>query len=186
MLDFTDRNTLVASLPKGLKIAEIGVAHGLFSERILTGAEPAILYLIDCWQHQSSQVVGNDPANAPQEVQDQMYLGVCQKFSSCPDVVVKRMFSLDAAKTFQDGELDVVYLDANHLDVGRDIEAWWPKVKSGGWLMGHDYTVAGDYIRVKPIVDAWVHRNNLWLEVAGLKSDDTYERSYPTWVVRKP
>ena len=36
---------------------------------------------------------------------------------------------------------DYIYIDASHhyLQVKRDIEAWWPRVKSGGILAGHDY-----------------------------------------------
>jgi hypothetical protein len=40
-----------------------------------------------------------------------------------------------------DGELDFVYLDADHTyeAVKADIAAWWPKVRVGGTLGGHDY-----------------------------------------------
>jgi hypothetical protein len=37
--------------------------------------------------------------------------------------------------------LDFIYIDANHAYdfVKEDIECWYPKVKPGGWVMGHDY-----------------------------------------------
>ena len=52
-----------------------------------------------------------------------------------------RMKGDDAAELFPDGSLDFVYIDANHNyeSVKSDIECWYPKVKYGGLLLGHDY-----------------------------------------------
>jgi hypothetical protein len=46
-----------------------------------------------------------------------------------------------ASNMFQDESLDFVYIDANHAYdfVKQDIELWYPKVKKGGYLWGHDY-----------------------------------------------
>ena len=46
-----------------------------------------------------------------------------------------------AADFFPDGSLAWVHLDARHDydSVKADIEAWAPKVTSGGWLSGDDY-----------------------------------------------
>jgi len=40
-----------------------------------------------------------------------------------------------------DGSLDFAFIDANHSYEGAsaDAAAWFPKVKPGGWLCGHDY-----------------------------------------------
>jgi predicted O-methyltransferase YrrM len=52
-----------------------------------------------------------------------------------------RQKSLDAAKIYNDNSLDFVFIDAAHdyENVKNDIWAWYPKVKSGGMLAGHDY-----------------------------------------------
>ncbi len=52
------------------------------------------------------------------------------------------MSSLDAAKLLPN-ELDLVYIDADHgyQAVKDDIEAWWPKIRKGGILCGHDFTL---------------------------------------------
>lgn len=52
-----------------------------------------------------------------------------------------KMTSVDAAKLFDDKSLDFVFIDANHKYdyVSADIAAWFPKVKSGGIISGHDY-----------------------------------------------
>ena len=49
--------------------------------------------------------------------------------------------STKAAKMFQDYSLDFVFIDAAHdyVSIKRDIAIWWPKVKVGGILAGHDY-----------------------------------------------
>ena len=49
--------------------------------------------------------------------------------------------SVTASKLFADHSLEWVHLDARHdyASVKADIEAWLPKIKSGGWLSGDDY-----------------------------------------------
>jgi predicted O-methyltransferase YrrM len=49
--------------------------------------------------------------------------------------------SAKAARHFEDGSLDFVFVDAGHFeaDVMRDIHAWWPKLKPGGVLAGDDF-----------------------------------------------
>lgn len=49
--------------------------------------------------------------------------------------------SLLAANSFPDNTFDIVYIDASHEYelVLADINAWYPKVKSGGILCGDDY-----------------------------------------------
>jgi hypothetical protein len=53
----------------------------------------------------------------------------------------RRMTSLEAASTYNDNSLDLVFLDAEHdyNNVREDILAWLPKVKFGGVLAGDDY-----------------------------------------------
>ena len=67
--------------------------------------------------------------------------------------------SATAATRYDDGSLDFVFIDADHTyeAVKRDISAWWPKVKSGGVLAGHDYDETG----VKKAVDEFAELNQL-------------------------
>jgi predicted O-methyltransferase YrrM len=57
---------------------------------------------------------------------------------------IKTIVSLtdEAAKYFNDEEIDVIFLDAGHSyeAVKKDIEAWLPKMKPNGIMAGHDYT----------------------------------------------
>lgn len=57
------------------------------------------------------------------------------------NVDLVHMDSRTAASIFFDGEFDIVYIDGDHTEAGcaADIEAWWPKLRCGGFMMGHDY-----------------------------------------------
>lgn len=50
--------------------------------------------------------------------------------------------SVEAAGDYGNQSLDFVFIDADHRydAVKEDIAAWWPKIKPGGSLAGHDYT----------------------------------------------
>lgn len=50
-------------------------------------------------------------------------------------------YSLEEVKNYEDNSIDFCFIDASHEyeDVKKDLEAWLPKVKSGGILAGHDY-----------------------------------------------
>lgn len=45
------------------------------------------------------------------------------------------------AERFPDESLDLIFIDADHAEsaMGRDLEAWMPKLKPGGVASGHDY-----------------------------------------------
>jgi predicted O-methyltransferase YrrM len=57
-----------------------------------------------------------------------------------------KLHSTEAAKLHEDNSLDFVFIDASHEyeSVKADIEAWYPKIKLGGYIGGHDY-VPGQY-----------------------------------------
>jgi len=55
--------------------------------------------------------------------------------------VIKRGESVQVATEYEDNYFDFVFIDAEHSEaaLAYDIVAWYPKVKPGGWLCGHDY-----------------------------------------------
>jgi len=186
MLDLSTRETLIATLPKNGVVAEIGVEWGSFSEKILELSEPWQLFLIDCWENQSKDVYGTDPANNSEIHKYSQYKSVQDRFSHKINVNAIKSYSKDAVELFKDDFFDWIYIDANHLQARQDIEAWWPKVKSGGYITGHDYTMVGDYITVKKDVDEFVKEHGLELFVTTGANGDIYEINYPSWGFKKP
>jgi hypothetical protein len=53
--------------------------------------------------------------------------------------IIKR-YSIEASKTIDNESLDFVFIDGDHSyeAVKSDIIAWLPKVKKGGYIIGHD------------------------------------------------
>lgn len=51
-----------------------------------------------------------------------------------------KSLSWEAANQFEDNSVDFVFVDADHTyeSVNKDIKAWYPKVKVGGMIAGHD------------------------------------------------
>jgi hypothetical protein len=56
---------------------------------------------------------------------------------------IHAMRTAEASRLVNDGSLDFVFVDASHKYgcVRSDIRLWWPKIRVGGWLGGHDYSV---------------------------------------------
>jgi hypothetical protein len=64
------------------------------------------------------------------------------KYSGHKDkVIFIQEESIDAAKQIEDNSLDFIFLDAHSTpdQVLEDINAWYPKIKTGGIISGHDW-----------------------------------------------
>lgn len=165
------RLDLFKSLPQGATVLEVGVYCGDFMQEIVT-ARPDLHYTgIDTWR--GSFGWAREKAEAKERA-----LGIY------PALFVED--SLAAAKRFgQKPPLGCVYLDADHTfeSVTKDIEAWWPNVKRGGILSGHDYETkpaegAWGKIEVEQAVDKWASKLGLTVNVI--------RETCPTWWVVKP
>jgi Methyltransferase domain len=71
--------------------------------------------------------------------------------------------SVEAANLYSDNSLDFVFIDANHVfdAVYMDISAWYPKVKIGGFIGGHDFKDEP----VKRAVDTFIGNNNYIFDI---------------------
>jgi hypothetical protein len=119
---------------------EVGVNDGWFSEWILRGWRGERLFSVDPWRAEVDR--NGDYANWGQAEIDAVYERVVQRlgaYGARSEVI--RETSAGAAPRFADGTLDFVYIDAAHdvESVREDIAAWYPKVRPGGLLSGHDY-----------------------------------------------
>lgn len=126
---------------------EVGVYTGDYSLRVLQQWVGKTLVLVDPWETQDAEVYV-DIANVEQSVQNARYQETLQKLDTFSDrIAVLRMYSVDAAARFPDESLDWVYLDARHDEPGvaEDLVAWYPKLKHGGIMAGHDYVPDAHY-----------------------------------------
>lgn len=71
----------------------------------------------------------------------EVFEGCKYNFEKYKNINMIRKWSKDAAELFEDNSLDFVYIDGDHRPefVKEDIELWWPKIKKGGIIAGHDY-----------------------------------------------
>jgi|LakMenEpi03Aug12_release.lakeMendotaPanAssembly.Ray.scaffolds.fasta_scaffold08789_29 hypothetical protein len=62
-------------------------------------------------------------------------------------------------------EIDVVYIDGDHSynSVKQDISVWYPKIKKGGFLCGHDYNQES-WPDCKRAIDEFINSNNFHLQ----------------------
>lgn len=166
------------------KGVEVGVQKGIFSEIILKSWEGQTLYSIDPWLEFSKDEYIDD-ANVPQNKQEELYQETLERlkpFGNQSKVI--RAKSEEAVKLFQDEQLDFVYLDAQHTyeALKKDIERWFPKVKKGGLLGGHDYIDDGIYAEgvygVMSAVNEFVRKEKLDLILSN-------ELRSPSWFVLK-
>lgn len=60
-------------------------------------------------------------------------------------VSFKKGYSIDVVTEFEDDSVDMIFIDADHDydPVKTDITIWYPKVKKGGIIAGHDYAWDG-------------------------------------------
>ena len=123
---------------------------------IINSGKNIKLYCVDTWN-------GDFGTDRSQRIIDnELYLEFIKNISPILKVVEPvRKDSLEAALSFSDESLDFVFIDATHNYecVKKDIAAWYPKVKKGGTLAGHDYS--DSWPEVRRAVDEWCAMNDL-------------------------
>ncbi|MBY6294545.1 class I SAM-dependent methyltransferase [Nanohaloarchaea archaeon H01] len=150
-----DRSDLLDKLPKGGKIAEIGVANGDFSKKILEKCQPEKLILIDLWKFK--------------RYDEDMLEEVKRKFESKIEegkIEIVRKDSKEALKDFKDNYFDWVYIDTDHSyeTTREELKLSEEKVKDEGLIAGHDYARSNSKIEsrygVIPAVKEFCVKNN--------------------------
>lgn len=150
-------------IPKNSIGAEIGVWHGQFSNQLIQRIEPKMLHLIDPWiwkkGFKGESFKGEKVKN--QEVMDTMYKFVCDKYGSKPNVTIHRDYSESIYNKFKNDYFDWIYIDGLHSfeAVYNDMKNYYPKVKTGGIIIGDDFNIRGD--RVKRAVNKFTEETSL-------------------------
>lgn len=168
-----------AKQPRGV---EVGVFAGDMSAALLRGNEALLLDMVDSWEGAGAAYTGDSGdwhANLGQTAQNDFMARAAERVSFADNRArFVRLRSLDAAAKAQNAFYDFVFIDADHSYEGcrADIEAWYPKVKSGAVFGGHDYANTGFAgFGVTRAVDEFVSARGLTLDLG-----ENF-----TWFVRK-
>lgn len=179
--------------------AEIGVQRGIFSRALLNRWKSARHFtLVDVWNQQENYFDGANQnasvhlgfkAEAMKRVENFSKMGVI--------IDVCHGFSVKCTERYKKEFFDFIYVDARHdyNGVMEDLQSWWPLLKPGGIMAGHDYltgiegppwsnwSINSDgtvnFRSVKGAVDDFANKYGLQLTVS------YREKNYNTWAVRK-
>lgn len=157
-----------ASHRSGLVFVESGVCAANTSEEFLTSAGWAFdeVHLVDPWDGNlemrlaaewhglQANATGDDVAATVHRKMAaipgvvvcngelmQSASACCHPLGGCIPVHLHRATSVTAALRFPHEWVDLVFLDGGHTltEVLEDIAAWWPRVRPGGVIAGHDF-----------------------------------------------
>jgi len=168
-------------------LVEIGVFQGKFSRYLLLHTNDTHLSCVDPWAEGYMHKSGNQIPG------ENVYQFACRRLKGFGDRVdMLRMPSLEGAKTFEDSSLDFVFIDGDHSyqAVIDDILAWWPKVRPGGVLAGHDYGIltrrkhAAMKIVKQEVANVHKAVHTLFDEVGEVVERPGFTRSW--WVTKNP
>ena len=171
---FTSRGDIAKILTPGGIGAELGVAEGRFSARILESSKLSYLYSIDAWGDRGHDV--NEYRIA---------FGNLHPYRARNTLL--RMRFDEALPLFADAFFDFIYIDGyahTGEDSGQTFRDWYPKLKPGGIMAGDDYHPSWPLVIEE--VDKFSAANNLRLYVLNCVPEDDWASRYPTWFVCRP
>jgi hypothetical protein len=119
---------------------EIGVWRGAFSEialRVWLGK----YYMVDTWAWRPfDNSRDKNYMDSATNIYNLLLATNRTAFAKNRTILLK-MYSQEAARRFDDGFFDWIFIDAKHTktDVTADLNAWYPKLRQGGLLTGDDY-----------------------------------------------
>lgn len=127
----------VARYPTGSTFVELGSWKGRSSSfmcvEIANSKKNINFFCVDTWAGSQEHTVASS---------HDLYLTFLHNMKSVKNLFVPlKLTTLEASRLFEPNSVDFVFVDASHeyQDVVNDIHAWWPLLKNGGLLAGHDY-----------------------------------------------
>ncbi len=174
-------SAILSRLGENPRGAEIGVFKGSLSRRLLVRKDLNLL-MVDSWGGYEDRYGKSgdrlaDQSEKEQENNLQTAIAITDFAEERRTII--RNDSVKAAEDVEDESLDFVFIDADHSYEGcrKDIESWFPKLKPGGLLCGHDYD--------HPDFPDWgvkqaVHEFSSFCGLS-VETDEDY-----TWFVRMP
>jgi Methyltransferase domain len=144
---FKNRNDLGIILEGEKKLVgvELGVQTGVFASEMLSRwPSCTAYYFVDLWVHQEHY---EDLANVDQATHERYYHDTLERTKEWKDKIhVCRNYTSVCAVNMPDDYFDFIYVDARHdfKGVYEDLRDWWPKLRVGGIMAGHDYVTQDD------------------------------------------
>ena len=143
---------LIASNPDMRILCEVGVWKGHSIRHLAKALKERggtfELYAVDLWDRTTDA----DLAQDHKDTFPLLYEIYCHNLTEAgvrTDVFDIQGVSWEQATFFEDNTLDFCFIDAGHdkESIVKDLNAWYPKVRSGGIFAGHD-------IHHRPVVEA--------------------------------
>lgn len=129
---------------------EVGVLRGCLSACVLRELPELTWHMVDPWwppEPDSSYAKSGDSVSmlSDYEFEEIRKQAMGRTDFAANRRVVHRTTSVHCAETWQGDRVDMVFIDADHSDEGvvEDVVSWWPIVKEGGWIGGHDWRTPG-------------------------------------------
>lgn len=175
---FTTRADLALAVPDGGCFIELGVAAGCFAEQIIR-RNPRLHYIgIDRWSDHHNQA-------EMQTAWTRLLSALRWDTHPSQGAPLGIGFSLHrstfaaAVHRFCDRSIDLIYIDGyahTGQEDGQTLWDWWPKVKPGGILAGHDYC---------PKYPLTVHAVNTFAAAIDAPVHIIQEPPFNTWYIVK-
>lgn len=156
---------MVQRFPEGSHFVEVGAWKGAstvaMGVEIANSGKKIRFDVVDTWEgseeHQNDQIVKENKLF-------EEFLNNITPVRTYINPI--KMSSVEAANLYQDNSLDFVCIDANHVyeEVKKDIQAWLPKIKSGGMFAGDDFhhTWPGVIQAVKELLPNFQNSATAW------------------------
>ena len=161
---------------------EVGSLDGEFARTVISKWNGKMLVMLDPWERQ-------DPEIYKEPVNDRDWGSAHASCQALADEYPGRIrlvkdYSPQASAYFSDGELDWIYIDANHSydACSADLIAWWPKVKGGGLFGGHDARneiIPPQNCEVKRALEDWTNEYKLPFPYI-----TKYPGCYSWWIIK--
>jgi predicted O-methyltransferase YrrM len=151
----------------GAKFLEIGGWFGRSScymgERILQSGKKITHYSVDLWNHSGHEAMGHH-----ETIRKRGGTMLAAFRSYMEEAGVSHIVnpiqgnSHQVHENFENESLDFIFVDGDHSweGVKNDIVLWWPKLKPGGVMAGHDYFEYGSYTDAGRAVDFCFNLDN--------------------------
>lgn len=131
---------MVEKYGDGSHFVEVGTWKGqsacFMAVEIINSEKNIVFDCVDTWEYvqTSSEIPKRDFEN--------LYEIFLENILPVKDYInIVKGISWEASSKYDDNSLDFIFIDAAHdyYSVTKDLNSWFPKLKKGGTIAGHDY-----------------------------------------------